>query len=245
MMSSLGYAAPMSGQGWNSWQRQSFIMPQGMVPDPNFLVAHRQAMMYAKQAYQMAVAQQAMAVAGDEWERSSSVSGMSGMNMFGAAQNPYAMGLPVQGMGMMGGLQGGWARGAMMMPQMYGFGSTQSDIGHVRSGGNASAWDRMSVYGESFGPSGIPGDRTSMAYGGPGPGQVRRQREDSFFGAQPPQMQGGSQAPSTHSRPSGSGAGGAARQRQRTTSVPTPSNTNTGVPNGRRQPPTSWRPINA
>jgi hypothetical protein len=42
----------------------------------NMMAAHQQAMMFAKQAYQMAVAQQAMAAAAEEWERGSALSGI-------------------------------------------------------------------------------------------------------------------------------------------------------------------------
>ena len=47
------------------------------VMDPGMMIAHQQAMFYAKQAYQFAVAQQAMQAAGDEWERASHVGGYS------------------------------------------------------------------------------------------------------------------------------------------------------------------------
>ncbi|CAG8704898.1 12351_t:CDS:2, partial [Acaulospora colombiana] len=50
-------------------------MMMGM--DPSMMAAHQQAMMIAKQAYQMAVAQQAIAAAGEEWERSSNMGGFS------------------------------------------------------------------------------------------------------------------------------------------------------------------------
>jgi serine/arginine repetitive matrix protein 2 len=46
-------------------------MMMGM--DPSMMAAHQQAMAMAKHAYQMAVAQQAIAAAGDEWERSSNM----------------------------------------------------------------------------------------------------------------------------------------------------------------------------
>jgi len=44
---------------------------------PGMVMAHQQAMFMAKQAYQFAVAQQAMQAAGDEWERASHVGGYS------------------------------------------------------------------------------------------------------------------------------------------------------------------------
>jgi hypothetical protein len=71
----------MSGLGM-----PNFGMPMPQVPhmpamngamDPGMMMAHQQAMFMAKQAYQLAVAQQAMQAAGDEWERASHVGGYS------------------------------------------------------------------------------------------------------------------------------------------------------------------------
>lgn len=82
---------PNFADAWSNWARQSMTntmqmsssqqqtisnTPQGV--DMKYYAAHRQAMMIAKQTYQMAVAQQAMAAAGEDWERSSNVSGMPG-----------------------------------------------------------------------------------------------------------------------------------------------------------------------
>jgi hypothetical protein len=95
-------------EAWNVWGRQSVMntmpMPNPqhfMTPNPppgsdiHFLAAHQQAMRIAKQTYQMAVAQQAMAAAGEEWERSSTVSGMpswrgSSVIFPGVTQSVYA-----------------------------------------------------------------------------------------------------------------------------------------------------------
>ena len=52
-------------------------MGSGMV-DPRVFAVHQQAMMIAKQTYQLAVAQQAMRDAADEWERGSAISGFTG-----------------------------------------------------------------------------------------------------------------------------------------------------------------------
>src|SRR6266852_4933563 len=52
-------------------------MGVGMV-DPRVFAVHQQAMMIAKQTYQLAVAQQAMRDAADEWERGSAMSGWTG-----------------------------------------------------------------------------------------------------------------------------------------------------------------------
>ena len=71
--------------GMNMLPPQQFMFtPPPPNADPAFLAAHQQAMLVAKQAYQFAVAQQAMQAAGDEWERGSNVSafaGPGGMNM--------------------------------------------------------------------------------------------------------------------------------------------------------------------
>lgn len=80
---------PNIADAWGNWTRQSMMNTMQMSSpqqqmisttqqgvDLNYLAAHQQAMMIAKQTYQMAVAQQAMAAAGEEWERSSNVSGI-------------------------------------------------------------------------------------------------------------------------------------------------------------------------
>jgi hypothetical protein len=51
--------------------------------DPGYIVAHQHALLVAKQAYQMAVAQQAMQMAGEEWERGSNVGFGSGGSVYG------------------------------------------------------------------------------------------------------------------------------------------------------------------
>jgi len=70
-------------------------MGSGMV-DPRVFAVHQQAMMIAKQTYQLAVAQQAMRDAADEWERGSAISGFTsgGRSSVGA---PSMLGM---GMGM-------------------------------------------------------------------------------------------------------------------------------------------------
>ena len=136
-------AVGMTGTSQMSWlpsvpsPPQGPLMQQFTIPqppsnvDPRFLAAHQQAMMVAKQAYQYAVAQQAMAAAADEWERGSSASFMTGS-------------------------RGGWgsATGSMMFPptprSMYaGSGYGGSEVG--------GGWGSHSVYGESYGPA--PGAR--------------------------------------------------------------------------------------
>lgn len=138
-----------------------YLMPPPA--DPNFLAAHQHAMMYAKQAYQMAVAQQAMAAAGDEWERGSSIAGYGGSSMISASSSP-AMMSPRFGMMPMGQGYGWTSPSSVYLPS-----SSQSTYGGlVNSGGGASInnsrsehgvsgpknWpSSKSSYGESFGPS--------------------------------------------------------------------------------------------
>lgn len=154
-MGAMNYPANMSAN-WDAWQRsqstssmlspQQYLSPQPpMSADASFLAAHQHAMMIAKQAYQYAVAQQAMAAAADEWERGSNVGGFNGG--FGGSQ----MGMSVQG---------GWNPGANMFPQgprsMYAGSSYggQSDAG--------TGWGTASVFGDSFGPSTGGADRRSQ-----------------------------------------------------------------------------------
>jgi len=126
-----------SPQMFNPMMPNGFGMPPGFslppVPqmpnmmmgmDPAVMAAHQQAMLMAKQAYQMAVAQQAIAAAGEEWERSSNVGGYSGTG----SRPPTLFGAHT------GSMYGG---GSLLgMPSM----------------GSGSVWGG-SVYGEPFGPS--------------------------------------------------------------------------------------------
>lgn len=226
----MGYGPPAGNQVWSPWQQQQaapqMLSPsQFMLPppaDPNYFVAHQQAMMIAKQAYQMAVAQQAMAAAAEEWERGSSIGGYGGGSVYGgstaATLNPVAYGM---GMGM-GGANGWPSPGPVMFPaaprSMYG---AQSEYGG--GGGNrSSGWGSRSVYGESFGPS-------PQQTGNYMQGTTRPSRESGYFptnNAIPPVPQ---------SRPSPG-------PRTRTTS--TPANTHNRPPQGTRHapPPSSWKP---
>ncbi|KAI9453526.1 hypothetical protein BJY52DRAFT_1189510 [Lactarius psammicola] len=145
----------------------------GMV-DPRMLVAHQQAMMIAKQTYQLAVAQQAMRDAADEWERGSAISGWGGGGGRSsiASQSVLGMGMNM-GMNMNGNLgvnsfgmpPGAWPAGggggsaarSMYAGSMY----AASEIG-VPGGGGGMGWSTTnSVYGESFG---APRDRSSRAF---------------------------------------------------------------------------------
>ena len=135
--------------------------PQFMVPpnaDPRYLAAHQHAMMVAKQAYQMAVAQQALAAANEEWERGSSVSALSGM----------AMGVPPMGMmGMgMGAPMGG------MMPGGYGMQWTNPGSMMFPSGASIYAG---SMLGSELG-AGAGGWGTQSECGGPARASRTNQR---------------------------------------------------------------------
>ncbi|KAG1797223.1 hypothetical protein EV424DRAFT_1442648 [Suillus variegatus] len=169
----------MNAPAWGAWPQP---MPTGMgpmiapqlSPDQSFFVAHQRAMMIAKQAYQMAVAQHAMTLAGEEWERGSNIGGgsvygggggsvYSGMGGGGGGMSM----LGVPGMNMPGMMPNQWSTGSVMFPGRIG--STQSEFG----GGSRS------VYGESFGPSmssrssymsagqGVPNSAASAYGGGP------------------------------------------------------------------------------
>ncbi|THH01219.1 hypothetical protein EW026_g1448 [Hermanssonia centrifuga] len=128
--------SPMNWQGQPNaamLNPQQFMYPPGNT-DPRFLAAHQQAMMVAKQAYQMAVAQQAMAAANEEWERGSNTSAFGnmglGMGMGGMGMNPMGqMGMPM----LPGGYGMNWNNsGAMMFPSstsMYGGSVAGSDVG--------------------------------------------------------------------------------------------------------------------
>lgn len=205
----MNFTPPGGAAGWNPWMQQGQPTPP-MMPHPNqfaqnsdFLMAHQQAMMIAKQAYQMAVAQHALAAAGDEWERSSNASGFGGSQAFGGGggsqfggSTGFAgnvnMNMGMYGMG--GGMAGyggmpnpGWPGASMLVPpgprSAYGgFGGAQSDFGGNNSSPGSvgpGGWGSRSVYGESFGPS--PGDRSSKAFTGNSPGYQQQQQEQQTY----------------------------------------------------------------
>jgi hypothetical protein len=148
--------------------------------DPRVFAVHQQAMMIAKQTYQLAVAQQAMRDAADEWERGSAISGWTGGRSSVSTPNILNMGMGLNmnvggGGGGMGGYPGAagsfamsgaggmWPGGAMpgfpgnSARAMYSGNYAASEIGGGgghRSGGGG--WATSSVYGESFG---APRDR--------------------------------------------------------------------------------------
>ncbi|KAF8807866.1 hypothetical protein BYT27DRAFT_7223644 [Phlegmacium glaucopus] len=160
----MGFGSPNSVP-WVGNMAQPMHSPYLMPPpaDPNFIAAHQHAMMYAKQAYQMAVAQQAMAAAGDEWERGSTVGGYGGSGIIGTSPSP-AMN-PRFGMMSIGQGYGWSSPSSAYLPSssqsmyggpMHGGGSgsisnSRSEYGGARGSNN---WpSSRSSYGESFGPS--------------------------------------------------------------------------------------------
>ena len=185
-----------------TWRPPSAMMPGGMqqmfpAPPPNadpaFLAAHHQAMMVAKQAYQLAVAQQAMAQANEEWERGSTATsavggggsvyggGMGMPGMGGMPMNPMSPGMyPAYGM---------WP-GPMMFPtaaqSMYAGSVVGSDVGV----GGSSGWATRSAYGDT-------GDRSSMFRGPGGGGGAGFSSSASAVGVRPDQRPRTKTAPSS------------------------------------------------
>jgi serine/arginine repetitive matrix protein 2 len=154
-------------------------MGMGMV-DPRVFAVHQQAMMIAKQTYQLAVAQQAMRDAADEWERGSAMSGWTGGRSSASTPNMLNMGMGLNmnmNMGGGGGGMGGFPGAGGMWPNggISGFpgnsargmysGYAASEVGGAGGagsdgGGGSRNWTTSSVYGESFG---APRDRPSRA----------------------------------------------------------------------------------
>ena len=173
----MGFGSPNSvAWGGNMHAPSPYLMPPPA--DPNFLAAHQHAMMYAKQAYQMAVAQQAMAAAGDEWERGSSIAGYRGSSMISTSSSPAVM-TPQFGMMPMG--QGyGWSSPS----SVYLPGSSQSIYGGLlNSGGGASINNSRSEHGGVSGPKNWPSSRSS--YGdsfGPSLDQLGRKNAQGTSG---------------------------------------------------------------
>jgi serine/arginine repetitive matrix protein 2 len=260
--------------GWN-WQQQGQPSPGLMPPqfgsDPNYLMAHQQAMMIAKQTYQMAVAQQALAAAGDEWERNSNVSGFGGSQAFGATPGfgGPSMNMNVGMFGMGGGMGGfgsgmgmgmshGWPNPSLMVPSAprsaYGgaFGGAQSEYGGSPGGG--SGWGSKSVYGESFGPS--SGDRALKTFSATPRGQPQnrlQQQQESYF----PSAKGNRERErrnesSGHSNRADGGSNSSGQQhsrsgpRPRTLTAPSSSQTPVKVrrPEPSSPPPSSFRRFN-
>ena len=192
-------AAPFGDQ-FNNMSMQNFLNagagPGGMGPgmnmgagmvDPRVFAVHHHAMMIAKQTYQLAVAQQAMRDAGDEWERGSAISGWTGgrssvgapsmlgmsmgmnstnMNMGGGgcvSGFPGPTGYAMPGAGNMwpgGAAMPGFPGNSMYTNNFYAASEVGGSGGPGGRGGSAG-WATSSVYGEAFG---APRDRNSRPF---------------------------------------------------------------------------------
>ncbi|KAF5383974.1 hypothetical protein D9757_006937 [Collybiopsis confluens] len=233
--------------GWPSMPQmpggQMLSPAQFMVPppiDPAMFAAHQQAMMYAKQAYQMAVAQQAMAAAAEEWDRGSTIGFSSSQSMYGMPPSALPS-MMSPGFGVGG--NNNWSTGSMIFPasssrmSMYGSGAMSEYGGNGgRGGGN---WNSSkSVYGESFGPS-SPSPRNPPL--GSRPRMSSHIRDSTLHPPVPPipshansSKNSGPSGPSTHSRD----------PRTRAVSQPArPSvrHHDSSHPTGRKAPPSSWK----
>lgn len=224
----MNFASPGAGGAPNWSPMGPMLSPAPFIPptpaDPAFLAAHQQAMMYAKQAYQMAVAQQAMAAAADEWERGSAISGFGG-------------GGSVYGGSAYGGYGNGWSTGSAIFPNtnsMYGggFSSSRSEYGGGGGRGQSGWSSARSTYGESFGPDRhAGGGNRSSRHGG---------RDSTLFPPVPPvPQQGDNQRRDGNSSRNSAALLQVPGTRSRTTSQP--ASTNRG--NLRKAPPpSSWKP---
>ena len=232
---------PQNSVGWGGNMVQSsspYLMPPAA--DPNFLAAHQHAMMYAKQAYQMAVARQAMAAAGDEWERSSSIGGYGGSSVIGASSSSTMMS-PQFGMMPMGQIYGWSNPSSVYLPSssqsMYGgvgasIRNSRNEYGDFRRPDN---WpSSRSSFGESFGPSLDQHGRKNAQ----GRGHAQR---DSVSSLQP---QNGSYSqgpvPPMPASQFQTGRGPDGTPRPRTGSQPTSPSRATFV--RKAPPPSSWKP---
>ncbi|KDQ62925.1 hypothetical protein JAAARDRAFT_44009 [Jaapia argillacea MUCL 33604] len=230
---------PGGQMNWGGWQsqmptgQQPMLSPQQfMIPppppnaDPNYFAAHQHAMMIAKQAYQYAVAQQAMAAAADEWERGSSFGGSRAPSSYMGGGGGFGMGSP--GMGW-GGQNMMFPGAAMSMYAGSAVGDTASDAG---------GWASKSVYGEAFGPS--AGNRSGFFVQQQ---QASYARSDFGTSGQSSQdQQRRRQGQQQQQSPSG-GGGGRGGQRPRTKSIPEApeSPTRPSFPGQRKAgPPSSW-----
>lgn len=93
---------------------QQFTSPPPQTTDSQLLAAHQHAMMAAKQAYQLAVAQQAMQAAGDEWERGSTLGWPSSASTVMFPTGPRSMYAgSIYGGSEYGGPTGGWTAGSV------------------------------------------------------------------------------------------------------------------------------------
>ncbi|KAG8679249.1 hypothetical protein FRC08_017104 [Ceratobasidium sp. 394] len=176
-----GFQSMPFGGSFPASQSMPFIPPP---PPPGaseqYVVAHQQAMMMAKQAYLSTVAQQAMAFATEQWERSSNAGG----SVYGGSQMGGMMGMPMMGMY----ANSAYAASAYEGSVSGGWGSA-SAYGGGRSvyGGGAGA---KSEYG-----GGMRGSPTKSAVRGPGQSRLRAQTATADMPA--PSNRGNPVPPST------------------------------------------------
>lgn len=222
------------------------------------MLAHQQAMMYAKQAYQMAVAQQAMAAAGDEWERGSTVGGFGGGgsvyggggsvygggggSVYGGGGSVYGGGVSSAsmlgspyGMGMsMGGMQSpanGWSTGSVIMPgpSRSMYGGVSGARSDYGGGGGGGGGGQWNSSKSSYGESFGPSSNRFSKAGSSQGRPVYGQRDSGYFPPVPPIPQNsGSGSPSARS-------GGTPRSR----TASQPASPGRGV--RKVGPPSSWK----
>jgi hypothetical protein len=184
-MSMLNLLNPGAGHGLAGGMKAASGMNMGpSMIDPQSPLAHQQATMITKKTYQLAIAQQAMRDAADEWERGSAIGGWaSGRPSVGTPVLGMGTGLTMNaggggGMGAFAGSSfpvlgsgGMWPGGAMpgfpgnaARTMFTGNPYAASEIGVAGAGsdrGGPAGWATSSVYGESFG---VPRDRSLRAY---------------------------------------------------------------------------------
>ena len=142
------------------------MMPQPPVnADPAFLLAHQQAMVIAKQTYPMTVSQQVMTAANDDWERGSSIAGLtrggggSPPSIYGGTVYSINMNMPTANMGMGAGM-------GATMPSMFPSSPASMYVGDgasvVDSTTGGVGWGSASVYGAAFTGTGRVGRMDSL-----------------------------------------------------------------------------------
>ena len=164
----------MGGLGMPNFGLQMPQMPPmpamngGMDP---MMLAHQQALLMAKQAYQFAVAQQAMQAAGDEWERASNMGGYS--SPFPAA--PASM----------------YAGSVFGMPagSVWGGGSA-----YARGPGSTLGYSFPMAGSEAGGSTALPTGKNASGPG-PQPQQTRQRTKTAPSSSQPPAHLRGAGAP--------------------------------------------------
>ena len=163
----------MGGMGMPNYGMQMpQVPPMNGAMDPGTMMAHHQAMMMAKQAYQVAVAQQAMQAAGDEWERASYAGGYPGPFPAAPASMYTGSVLGVPTGSVWGGGGNAYARG-LGSNLGYSFPAAGSNLG---------------------GPTAVSGGRSTSG-AGPQSQQPRQRTKTAPSSSQPPAHLRGAGAP--------------------------------------------------